>query len=102
MFKFFKQDKFIFGFIMGLIAPVGGFVIYKYTKLSAFTFKETFQYLLVEPGHNLLTVAISLSLMANAVLFTVYINSRIDKTAKGIFIATLIYGLTALSLKTFG
>lgn len=40
--------------------------------------------------------------MANAVLFTIYINARIDKTAKGIFWATLIYALTALSIKTFG
>jgi hypothetical protein len=40
--------------------------------------------------------------MANAILFTIYINSNIDKTAKGIFVATIIYALIALSLKTFG
>jgi hypothetical protein len=37
--------------------------------------------------------------MANAVLFTVYINSRRDRTAKGIFLATLIYGIGVLLVK---
>lgn len=97
----FKKDNFIFGFIMGLAAPLLGFLIFKYSKLQTLSFKEAWQYMLYQPGHNLLTVAISLSLMANAVLFTIYINSHIDKTAKGIFVATLIYGLTALTLKTF-
>jgi len=98
----FKKDNFIFGFIMGLIAPFLGFAVFKYTKLGPLNYFEALQYLVIEPGHRLLTVAISLSLMANAVLFTIYINARIDKTAKGIFVATLIYAVTALSIKTFG
>ncbi|MBK8610503.1 MAG: hypothetical protein IPL84_11340 [Chitinophagaceae bacterium] len=97
-----KKDNFIFGFIIGLIAPFAGFAVFKYTKLQTLNYMEALQYLFVEPSHRLLTVAISLSLMANAVLFTIYINARIDHTAKGIFVATLIYALTALSIKTFG
>jgi hypothetical protein len=97
-----KKDNFIFGFIMGLLLPLGGIVIYRYNKLGSFSGKEVFQYLIYQPGHNLLTVALSLSLLVNAVLFTLYINAHIDKTAKGVFVATLIYGLTVLSLKTFG
>ena len=97
-----KKDNFIFGFIMGLIAPFVGFAVFKYTKLGPLSYWEALQYLFVQPGHRLLTVAISLSLMANAVLFTISINARIDHTAKGIFVATLIYALTALSIKTFG
>jgi hypothetical protein len=34
-------------------------------------------------------------------LFTIYINTNKDNTAKGIFITTLIYGLIVLSIKTF-
>ena len=88
--------------ILGLIAPFAGFAIFKTQKLGPLGYGEALQYLMVEPGHRLLTVAISLSLMANAILFTIYINSNIDKTAKGIFVATIIYALIALSLKTFG
>jgi uncharacterized membrane protein len=97
-----KKDSFIFGFIMGLIAPFIGFAIFKYRKLGPLGYGEALQYLFVEPGFRMLTIAISLSLLANAVLFTIYINAHIDKTAKGIFAATIIYALTALSLKTFG
>src|SRR5258705_12099055 len=97
-----KKDSFIFGFIMGLIAPFVGFAVFKYRQLGSISYYQALQYIFVQPGHRMLTVAISLSLMANAVLFTIYINARIDKTAKGIFVATLIYALTALSIKTFG
>ena len=97
-----KKDNFIFGFIMGMLAPFVGFAVFKYTKLGPLNYFQALQYIFVQPGHRLLTVAISLSLMANAVLFPIYITARIDKTAKGIFWATLIYALTALSIKTFG
>lgn len=97
-----KKDNFIFGFIIGLIAPFAGFAVFKYTKLGPLSYFEALQYIFAEPGHRLLTAAISLSLLANAILFTIYINARIDNTAKGIFAATIIYGLTALSIKTFG
>lgn len=97
-----KKDNFIFGFIMGLLAPFVGFAVFKYTRLGPLSYTEALQYLFVQPGHRMLTVAISLSLMANAVLFTIYINAHIDHTAKGIFWATLFYALTALSIKTFG
>jgi len=40
-------------------------------------------------------------LLANAVLFTLYVNTNRDKTAKGIFIVTLIYGIGILVLKIF-
>jgi hypothetical protein len=55
----------------------------------------------VEPGYRTLSVALSLSLLLNALLFTIYINSGRDHTAKGIFVTTLIYGLLVLSIKTF-
>lgn len=100
-FSLIKTDNFWYGFILGLLAPFAGFAVFKYRNLGPLNYFEALQYIVLQPGHKMLTVAISLSLLANAVLFTLYINARIDKTAKGIFAATLIYGLTALSLKTF-
>lgn len=49
----------------------------------------------------MLTGIISLSLITNAVVFTIYINRQKDHTARGIFIATCIYALAALSFKWF-
>ena len=97
----FKKDSVLLGLILGAFAPLMGLVIFKMYKFSIFSFKETFQYMTVEPGFRTLTVALSLSLLLNALLFTIYINTAKDNTAKGIFITTLIYGLIVLSIKTF-
>ena len=97
----FKKDNLILGLVLGVFAPALGLIIFKMYKFNVFTFKETFQYITVEPGFRTLSVALSLSLLLNALLFTIYINSGRDETAKGIFITTLIYGLVVLSIKTF-
>jgi len=96
-----RKDNFWLGAILGLIAPILGIVIFKITKFKVFSFAETFQYLRLEPGFRTLTAALSLSLLLNALIFTLYINTRKDKTAKGIFATTLVYGLLVLIIKTF-
>ena len=98
----FKRDDFKLGVILGLVAPLIGILLFKLYKFSVFSFKEVFQFMMVEPGHKTLSVALSLSLLLNALLFTLYVNSGRDKTAKGIFITTLVYGISVLLLKTFG
>ena len=97
----FKKDNFLLGIILGLIAPLLGILLFKFVKFSVFSFKETFEYMMLEPGYKTLTVALTLSLLLNALLFTIYINSSKDKTAKGIFVLTVIYGLLVLIIKTF-
>ncbi len=98
----FRKDNFIFGAILGFIGPLLGIIIFKMTKFQESSFRDTFNFMLFqETGHRTLSVALSLSLLVNAVLFTIYINTRKDKTAKGIFALTLIYGLLVLCIKTF-
>ncbi len=98
---FLKKDNFLMGLIIGLVAPVIGLLIFKEVKFKVFSLKEMFQFMYMEPGFKTLTAALSVSLLANALFFTIYINSRKDKTAKGIFVTTLLYGLLVLSVKTF-
>lgn len=93
----FKKDNFIFGLTLGLIAPVIGFLIYKLVKFKLYSLEEMFHFLKNNP--NLITSFISVSLLANAVLFTVYVNGRRDKTAKGIFVLTVVYAVIALAFK---
>lgn len=52
-------------------------------------------------NNRLITSIGSLSLLTNALLFTIYINTERDETAKGIFISTIIYGIGILILKIF-
>ena len=94
-----KKDNYIFGFVIGLLAPFIGFIFFKYSRLQSLSFIESIQFIRSEP--TLLTAALSVSLLANAIIFTYYINGHIDKTAKGIFFATGIYGIVMLLLKTF-
>lgn len=93
----FKKDNFIFGLVLGLIAPVFGFLLYKFVKYRPFSITEMLQWLKLNP--NLITAFISVSLFANAVLFTIYINGHRDKTAKGIFVMTIIYAVIAMLFK---
>lgn len=97
-----KKDNFMLGCVLGFVGPLIGVLIFKFTKFSSFSFANTFTYMYKEIGHGTISVALSLALLVNAVLFTLYINTNKDKTAKGIFAATLFYGLTVLGLKTFG
>lgn len=93
----FKKDNFIFGLALGLIAPIVGFMIFKLYKFQGLTLAEMLQWMKFNP--NLITVSISVSLMANAILFTIYINGHRDKTAKGIFVLTVIYAIVAMIFK---
>ena len=93
----FKKDNFVLGLVLGFIAPILGFILYKYIKFKTLSVSEMFQWLKMNP--NLITVAVSLSLLANAVLFTLYINAHKDKTAKGIFAFTCIYAIGSLLFK---
>ena len=93
----FKKDNFIFGLALGLVAPIIGFMLFKLYKFNGLTLTEMLQWMKFNP--NLISISISVSLMANAVLFTIYINGHRDKTAKGIFILTVIYAIIAMIFK---
>lgn len=96
----FKKDNFLLGAVLGLLAPVAGFFIFKLLKYNRFSLQEMYQWMTL--NHNLITAYISVSLFANAILFTLFVNARLDKTAKGIFLVTVIYAVAALLIKFFG
>ena len=83
-----KRDNLKLGLIMGFLAPILGlFVVYLVTARST-----PFNIFIDEVinSNKLITSIGSLSLFANIILFTIYINTHRDSTAKGIFIATCI------------
>jgi hypothetical protein len=93
----FKKDNFVYGLALGFVAPIAGFFFYKYIKFKELSLAEMFEWMKFNPGT--ITVYISVSLMANAVLFTIFINGHRDKTAKGIFVLTIIYAIIAMGFK---
>lgn len=94
----FKRDNLKFGILLGILGPLLAMVIYYFWVFSRTIRFSEYIYVL---AHNkpLLTAISSISLLANAVLFTVYINAHRDKTAKGVFVATLLYGVFVLIYK---
>ena len=95
----FKKDNLIFGLILGFLAPVAGLLMLKFYKFGMLSFKEVLQFMYYQPGHGLITAGLTVSLMMNAFFFTMYVNARRDKTAKGIFITTVVYGVVILLVK---
>ncbi len=92
------KDNLRFGLLMGFLAPMLGMLIYYFLQFrNTLTLSEFFQIIFTQ--RTLLTAVISVSLVANAILFTLYINKRKDRTAKGIFIVTCIYGVASLFWK---
>jgi hypothetical protein len=94
----FKRDNLKFGILLGIIGPLLAMVIYYFWVFSRTISLMEYFYVL-RTNKQLLTAISSISLLANAVLFTVYINTHRDKTAKGVFVATLIYGIFVLVYK---
>ena len=92
-----KNDDLRLGIVLGLIGPILGLVIIYLIKFSGVSFAEFLDAFFND--NRLITSNGTLSLLANVILFTVYINTHRDNTAKGIFIVTLIYGIALLVLK---
>ncbi len=94
----FKKDNLKLGIVLGILGPLLAMAVYYFWVFSrTISFSEYFYVL--HTNKQLLTAISSISLLSNAVLFTIYINTQRDKTAKGIFAATLIYGIAVLLYK---
>lgn len=95
-----QKDNLRLGLILGIIAPFFGMLTYYLWKFyPTFSLNDFFHVLGMQKA--LITALISFSLFANAVIFTLYINTRRDRTARGIFIITCIYAVAAIVLKLF-
>jgi len=92
-----KRDSLRLGIVLGFLTPILGMFIYYLVQFRMFTIREFLQVMFSQKA--LLTGIVSISLIANAVVFTYYINTRKDRTSRGIFIATCIYAVSALLYK---
>lgn len=94
----FKKDNLRFGMLLGFVAPLLSLVAYYFIKFyPLFSVRDCIQF--VAENKNQITAISVPCLILNIALFTFYINTRRDKTAKGIFTITLIYAIAALLLK---
>ncbi len=94
---FLKKDNLALGLILGFLAPLLGLLGFYFTKFSAAKFVDFLYFLTIYK--TLFTSVISVSLIVNAIIFTVYINTQKDKTARGIFAATCVYAIVCIIMK---
>lgn len=92
------KDNLKLGIAIGLFAPLLGIIGFYF--LRAYPSVGFFEYVkLLGIEKRFLTNAVTFSLLANAVFFTIFVNSRKDQTAKGIFAVTVIWAIFAIVLK---
>jgi hypothetical protein len=97
---FLRRDDLKLGVILGLIGPVIGLFGYYYWKFSLYSFSDFMTALrLNKPLVTAITIP---CLLVNIIFFTYFINTKKDQTARGIFVVTLIFAVTALLFKIWG
>ena len=69
-----KKDNLKVGLVLGLLGPIVGLAVVYVVSYRAFTFGEFFNFFITD--NKRITSIGALSLLANAVLFTLYINTH--------------------------
>jgi len=95
-----KRDSIKLGLVLGILTPLLGVVVFYYWKFSAYSWGDFFYYL--KTNKSLVTSMTMICLFLNVVIFTLYINTRRDQTAKGIFGITVIFAIASLLFKFLG
>ena len=96
---FLTRDNLKLGLVLGLITPFIVLVIIYFIKFSSYEFNQFLRSFFQQK--QLITFWGVWCLVGNIALFTYYINTNKDRTAKGIFAITLVYGIGILLLKLF-
>lgn len=92
-----KRNVSLLGLIIGLLMPILGIFIVYLVMSRGSSFESFFNTL----KHNFDTAALvlSLSILINIIPFIYYTNRRLDLTARGILIATMLYAVFIVLLK---
>jgi drug/metabolite transporter (DMT)-like permease len=95
----FKKDNLKLGLILGLLGPAVGLLVIYFVQFPSYSFGDFLDEFF--NNNRLITSIGSLALLANAVIFAIYVHFNKYNTFKGIFIVTLVYGIAILILKVF-
>lgn len=85
------------GLLLGFVLPLLVFLVIYLVRFNTAEFGDFLQTFIAQK--NLITFFGVWCLVCNIALFTYYVNTHKDKTAKGIFAMTLLYGIAILLAK---
>lgn len=94
---FLKRDDLKLGLLLGLLLPIAVFFLIYLLRFNDSGITEFFKTFATQK--SLITFFGVWCLVSNIALFTYYVNTAKDRTAKGIFAVTLIYGIGILVAK---
>ena len=95
-----KRNSLLFGIIIGLIAPLLGMLGYYFWKFyPTYSLGDFISIILSQK--TIFSALSTFALFANVVLLTIYLNTRRDETAKGIFLISCVYAIAAIVIKLF-
>jgi hypothetical protein len=90
------KDKFIYGFVPGLITPLIGSYIYYLLFFNLMGIRAFAHHI---TSNNLLIPVISIGVIFNLGLFFLYYQFEKDMAAKGVIGATFLYAFVVLYFK---
>jgi hypothetical protein len=94
MMKF--KDSMLLGLLLGLLIPIVGVLIFYYSKFAAV---DIWVFMQVATKHKVLSPMLSLCAILNLGTFYVFLNKNLYLTARGVILATIVYGVTIVLLK---
>jgi hypothetical protein len=92
-----KADNLKLGLALGFILPIAIFFLIYLLRFSYYPLGEFFS--TIRQESRLITFFAAWCIVANIGLFTLFINTRRDQSAKGVFILTVVYGILFLLLR---
>lgn len=92
-----KKDQLGLGIVLGLVGPFIGLFGYYLWKFSMYSFSDFI--IALRQNKPLLTGITIPCLFVNILFFTYYINTKKDKTAKGLFAVTVVFAVASLLFK---
>ncbi|MEA3451602.1 MAG: hypothetical protein U9Q83_06820 [Bacteroidota bacterium] len=86
-------NSLIIGLIPGIIIPLFTVYFLYLTKNLAMEFKQYIEYMI---QHKFITKILSVAVVSNLAVFFLFLQGDRYKSARGVILATLIYGLITL------
>lgn len=91
-----RKDKFIYGFLPGLLLPVIGSYIYYLLFFNLMGLQKFIDHII---SNNLFIGVLSIGVILNLGLFFIYYQLEKDRSAQGVIGATFIYAFIVLYFK---
>lgn len=96
MIELIKRDTLVRGMVAGLLAPLLGFYFFNVLFFDYWTISQFTNHIL---ELNLIAPVLSLSIIFNGAAFFLFLRAGADYSARGVLLATMLYGIAVIYFK---